>query len=84
MPLKLRIKPEGKCFVNGNGWIKNVGNRPIDILVHDLIAHHEDRIVEPAMVEEKRVHFGEKQIVEFAKAENPNSWTPLVRPNAKG
>lgn len=33
MALKLRIKPEGKIFVNGNGWIKNAGNRPIDVIV---------------------------------------------------
>ena len=33
--LKLRIKPEGKLFVNGNGWIKNVGNRPMDVVVSE-------------------------------------------------
>lgn len=46
MPLKLRIKPEGKCFINGNGWIKNVGNRPIEIILHDLIAQREDKPIE--------------------------------------
>ena len=32
MPLKIRIKPEGKFFVNG-ATLKNGGNRPIDIIV---------------------------------------------------
>lgn len=33
--LKIRIKPEGKLFFSGRGWIKNVGNRPMDVLVSD-------------------------------------------------
>ena len=37
MSLKLRIKPEGKLFVNGQGWIKNVGKRPMDVIVSDGI-----------------------------------------------
>jgi hypothetical protein len=32
MPLKVRVKPEGKFFVNG-ATIKNAGNRPIDLLI---------------------------------------------------
>lgn len=37
MPLKIRIKPEGKLFVSGEGFIKNVGNRPMDVLVSDTV-----------------------------------------------
>lgn len=33
MPLKIRIKPEGKLFINGQAVAKNVGNRPIDLLI---------------------------------------------------
>jgi len=32
MPLKIRVKPEGKIFAGG-AVLKNVGNRPIDLLV---------------------------------------------------
>lgn len=33
MPLKLRIKPEGKLFINGVAVAKNIGNHPIDLLI---------------------------------------------------
>ncbi len=32
MPLKIRVKPEGKIFAGG-AVLKNVGNRPADLLV---------------------------------------------------
>ena len=32
MPLKIRIKPEGKIFAGG-AVLKNVGNKPVDLLV---------------------------------------------------
>lgn len=32
MPLKIRIKPEGKFYVNG-AILRNAGNRPIDLVV---------------------------------------------------
>jgi len=32
MPLKIRIKPEGKIFAGG-AVLKNVGNRPADLLI---------------------------------------------------
>ena len=32
MPLKIRVKPEGKIFA-GNAVLKNVGNRPADLLI---------------------------------------------------
>lgn len=32
MPLKIRVKPEGKIFAGG-AVLKNVGNRPVDLLV---------------------------------------------------
>lgn len=43
MPLKVRIRPEGKLFVNGNGYIKNVGKRPIEVIVMDLIVDRSER-----------------------------------------
>lgn len=44
MPLKIRIKPEGKLFINGEAVAKNVGNRPIDllILVDDQVSRSEE------------------------------------------
>lgn len=33
MPLKIRIKPEGKLFINGEAVAKNAGNRPIDLVI---------------------------------------------------
>ncbi len=46
MPLILRIKPEGKLFVSGTGWIKNVGTRTIQVLPSEgLAAQRENRIV---------------------------------------
>lgn len=32
MPLKIRVKPEGKFFAGG-AVLKNVGNKPVDLLV---------------------------------------------------
>ena len=32
MPLKIRVKPEGKIFAGG-AVLKNVGNRPVDLLI---------------------------------------------------
>ncbi len=49
MPLKLRIKPEGKLFINGVAVAKNVGNRPADLLIltDDQVsrtAEHADKV----------------------------------------
>lgn len=33
MPLKIRVKPEGKIFLDGIAVFKNVGNRPCDLLL---------------------------------------------------
>jgi hypothetical protein len=35
MPLKVRIKPEGKLFVSGTGYLKIAGSRPMDVIVSE-------------------------------------------------
>lgn len=45
MGLRIRIKPEGRLFVNGSGWIKNVGNRPMEVLCDSsLMIEREKRV----------------------------------------
>jgi flagellar biosynthesis regulator FlbT len=44
MPLKIRVKPEGKFFVNG-ATLKNGGNRPIDIIVIEGDVQRGDRTI---------------------------------------
>ena len=55
MPLKVRIKPEGKFFVHGSGWLKNGGARPMDIIVSEGLMVQREQMVKRS-VDKLRPH----------------------------